>query len=385
MTLAYTDIYQAWKNDPQGFWGEVAKRIDWYKPAEKIFDPAQGPYGRWFAGAECNTCYNMLDRHIEAGRGDVPAILYDSPVSGTKASFTYSEVLEQVMRLSSVMQGFGIQKGDRVLIYMPMVPQALFAMMACARLGAIHSVVFGGFSADELAARIDDATPALLIASSCGLEANKIINYKPLLDKAIATAKHPIQHCLIHQREQCRCDLIQNRDHDYATLCSQAAGRHVACTPVLATDPLYILYTSGTTGKPKGVVRDNGGYMVALSWSMGALYGINAGDIFWTASDIGWVVGHSYIVYAPLLIGATTVLFEGKPVGTPDAGTFWRVAAEHKVKVLFTAPTALRAIRREDPDGKLLHKYDLSNLEALFLAGERADPNTLEWAEQMLE
>ncbi len=384
MTSAYPEIYQAWKNDPQTFWGKASALIDWYKPATKIFDPAQGPYGRWFAGAECNTCYNMLDRHIEAGRGDVPAILYDSPVSGQKARFTYSETLEQVMRLSAVMQDFGIQKGDRVLIYMPMVPQALFAMMACARLGAIHSVVFGGFSADELAARIDDATPALIIASSCGLEANKTVSYKPLLDKAIASAKHQVKHCLIHQREQCRCELITGRDHDFTELCEQAAGRDVPCTPVAATDPLYILYTSGTTGKPKGVVRDNGGYMVALAWSMGALYDIHAGDIFWTASDIGWVVGHSYIVYAPLLIGATTVLFEGKPVGTPDAGTFWRVVADHKVKVLFTAPTALRAIKREDPEGKLLHQYDLSSLEALYLAGERADPNTLEWAEQML-
>lgn len=385
MTSAYSHTYSAWKNDPLHFWATAAERIDWFKPAEQIFDPSLGPYGRWFTGAECNTCYNMLDRHITAGRADVTAILYDSPVSGQKAAFTYSETLEQVMRVSAVLQDFGIQKGDRVLIYMPMVPQALFAMMACARLGAVHSVVFGGFSADELAARIDDATPALIIASSCGLEAQKIVAYKPLIDKAIASARHKVARCLIHQREQCPADLHTGRDYDFSRLCEQAAGRTIACTPVAATDPLYILYTSGTTGKPKGVVRDNGGYMVALSWSMEALYGIRAGDIFWTASDIGWVVGHSYIVYGPLLTGATTVLFEGKPVGTPDAGTFWRVIADYRIKVLFTAPTALRAIKREDPQGQLLYKYDLTCLEALFLAGERADSNTLEWAEDMLQ
>lgn len=385
MNSVYTSIYQTWKDNPQDFWHKASSLIDWYKPANTIFDPLLGPYGRWFNGAECNTCYNMLDRHVEAGRGDVPAIIYDSPVSGQQASYTYSETLEQVMQLSSVLRDFGIEKGDRVLIYMPMVPQALFAMMACARLGAIHSVVFGGFSADELAARLDDATPKLIIASSCGLEANKIIQYKPLLDKAVATSKHRVNQCLIHQREQSLCELIEGRDFDYAALCEQAAGQYVPCTSVSATDPLYILYTSGTTGKPKGVVRDNGGYMVALAWSMDALYGIHAGDAFWTASDIGWVVGHSYIVYGPLLIGATTVLYEGKPVGTPDAGTFWRVIEDHKVKVLFTAPTALRAIKREDPDGILRQKYNLTSLEALYLAGERADSNTLEWAEHMLE
>jgi len=386
MPSTYHAVYESWKNNPEGFWAEAAKEIDWYSPAQKTFDKDAGTYGRWFAGATCNTCYNCVDRHVERGRSGQPAIIYDSPITGAQRIITYEELLEEVQALAFVLQEKGIKAGDRVVIYMPMVPEAAIAMLACARLGAIHSVVFGGFAASELATRIDDATPKLIISSSCGIEPGRIIAYKPLLDEAIAMAKNKPQTCLILQREQQTCDLIEGRDFDYGELVGEAKSSHeeVPCVPVLATDPLYILYTSGTTGQPKGVVRDNGGHMVALKWSMKGVYNIEPGEVFWAASDVGWVVGHSYIVYAPLMHGCTTILFEGKPVGTPDAGTFWRVIAEHGVSTLFTAPTAFRAIKKEDPEGELISDYDLSQFRALFLAGERADPDTIQWAEQKL-
>ncbi len=387
MSAQYKDVYNSWKQDPEGFWGEAAKAIDWFKPADKIFDADLDVYGRWYAGAECNTCYNAVDRHADGERGDQDAIIYDSPITGSSAKFTYKEVKAQVQALAAVLQDQGVEKGDRVIIYMPMIPQAAFAMLACARIGAIHSVVFGGFAANELATRLNDAKPKAIISASCGIEPGRVIAYKPLLDEAIELAEHKPTSCVVFQREQLTCDLIDGRDVDYAAGVAAAieAGREVPCVPVAATDPLYVLYTSGTTGQPKGVVRDNGGHMVALSWSMKNLYDIKPGEVFWAASDVGWVVGHSYIVYAPLVHGATTVLFEGKPVGTPDAGTFWRVIDEHNVVSLFTAPTAFRAIKKEDPNGEFIGKYDLSKLRTLFLAGERADPDTVQWAEDMLK
>jgi propionyl-CoA synthetase len=387
MSAQYKDVYNSWKQDPEGFWGEAAKAIDWFKPADKIFDADLDVYGRWYAGAECNTCYNAVDRHADGERGDQDAIIYDSPITGSSAKFTYKEVKAQVQALAAVLQDQGVEKGDRVVIYMPMIPQAAFAMLACARIGAIHSVVFGGFAANELATRLNDAKPKAIISASCGIEPGRVIAYKPLLDEAIELAEHKPTSCVVFQREQLACDLIEGRDVDYAAGVAVAieAGREVPCVPVAATDPLYVLYTSGTTGQPKGVVRDNGGHMVALSWSMKNLYDIKPGEVFWAASDVGWVVGHSYIVYAPLVLGATTVLFEGKPVGTPDAGTFWRVIDEHNVVSLFTAPTAFRAIKKEDPNGEFIGKYDLSKLRTLFLAGERADPDTVQWAEDMLK
>jgi propionyl-CoA synthetase len=387
MSAQYKDVYNSWKQDPEGFWGEAAKAIDWFKPADKIFDADLDVYGRWYAGAECNTCYNAVDRHADGERGDQDAIIYDSPITGSSAKFTYKEVKAQVQALAAVLQDQGVEKGDRVVIYMPMIPQAAFAMLACARIGAIHSVVFGGFAANELATRLNDAKPKAIISASCGIEPGRVIAYKPLLDEAIELAEHKPTSCVVFQREQLACDLIEGRDVDYAAGVAVAieAGREVPCVPVAATDPLYVLYTSGTTGQPKGVVRDNGGHMVALSWSMKNLYDIKPGEVFWAASDVGWVVGHSYIVYAPLVHGATTVLFEGKPVGTPDAGTFWRVIDEHNVVSLFTAPTAFRAIKKEDPNGEFIGKYDLSKLRTLFLAGERADPDTVQWAEDMLK
>jgi propionyl-CoA synthetase len=373
--------------DPEGFWGDAAREIDWIEPPKKVFDPSMGLYGRWFAGAVVNTCYNALDRHVANGRADQVALIHDSPLAGAVTKLTYAEMLHEVQVLGAVMQDFGVGKGDRVILYMPMVPEAVVAMLACARIGAVHSVVFGGFAAKELASRIEDAEPKLILSASCGLEPGRIVQYKPLLDEAISLSSVKPDACLILQRKQQSCDLIAGRDHDWAELRTNAiaAGKIAGCVPVLATDPLYILYTSGTTGKPKGVVRDNGGHLVALKWSMWNLYGVKPGEVFWCASDIGWVVGHSYIIYGPLLHGATSIMYEGKPIGTPDAGAFWRVIAEHKAMALFTAPTAFRAIHKEDPDGYFIRKYDLSHLRTLFLAGERADPPTVEWAEQQLK
>ena len=379
----YRETYQKWLEDPEDFWATAAADVAWHRKWDRVLDASAAPFYRWFPGAELNTCYNAIDRHVEAGRGEQAALIYDSPVTDTVRRFTYRELQDQVARFAGVLAGLGVDKGDRVLIYMPMVPETVCAMLACARIGAIHSVVFGGFAAAELATRIDDARPRVVLAASCGIEVTRIIAYKPLLDAAIDAAAHKPERCVILQRPQLRADLIDGRDVDWEE--QVAAATPVACVPVAATDPLYILYTSGTTGVPKGVVRDNGGHLVALKWSMRAIYGIEPGDVYWAASDVGWVVGHSYIVYAPLFHGATTILYEGKPVGTPDAGAFWRVIAEHQVRVLFTAPTAFRAIKRDDPDGVLLKQYDLQCLDALFLAGERCDPATLEWAEQHLQ
>ncbi len=386
MTSQYAEAYQGWKNDPERFWAEAAKEIDWFSPATKTFDADEGVYGRWFTGATCNTCYNCVDRHVENGRADQPAIIYDSPITGNKRTLTYRDLLIETMALGNVMKNHGVGKGDRVIIYMPMIPEAAIAMLACARIGAIHSVVFGGFAASELATRIDDSSPKFIISASCGIEPNRVVAYKPLLDEAIEIATNKPQATLILQRNQETCSLVEGRDFDYADEMTNAreAADTLPCEHVLATDPLYILYTSGTTGQPKGVIRDNGGHMVALKWTMKAIYDVDPGEVYWAASDVGWVVGHSYIVYAPLLHGATTILFEGKPVGTPDAGTFWRVIEEHKVETLFTAPTAFRAIKGQDPEGQFIKKYDLSHFRNLFLAGERADPDTIHWAERML-
>jgi propionyl-CoA synthetase len=382
----YHAIYQQWKDDPEGFWGEAAQAVTWDKPFTSVFDPSMGRYGRWFAGGACNTAYNCLDRHVEKGNGEVAALIYDSPVTGSKRTYTYRELRDEVATFAAVLADQGVVKGDRVILYMPMIPEAVIAMLACARLGAIHSVVFGGFAANELATRIDDAKPKLIVSASCGVEPGRIVKYKPLLDAAIAMSPSKPQGCIILQRPQQTCELGPAYDHDWTALvtAARAAGKQAPCVSVAATDPLYILYTSGSTGQPKGVVRDHGGHMVALQWTMEAIYGVKPGDVFWAASDVGWVVGHSYIVYAPLLNGSTTIVYEGKPVGTPDPGAFWRVCAEHNVTVLFTAPTAFRAIKKEDPDGKHIGKYDLSNFRTLFLAGERADPDTVKWAEQKL-
>jgi propionyl-CoA synthetase len=382
----YAETYEFWRRDPEGFWGEAAALIDWFKPATSVFDASLGAYGRWFSGATCNTCHNAVDRHVLNGRGEDTAVIYDSPLTDTKAQYSFVELQREVEALAAVMRDLGIGKGDRVIIYMPMVPETLFAMLATARLGAIHSVVFGGFAASELAVRIDDAKPDLIIAASCGIEPGRVIAYKPMLDKAIEMARCKPTHCLVLQRPQATCEMVAGRDFDLRELVEhhRQASTKVDCMPVAATDPLYILYTSGTTGQPKGVVRDNGGHMVALAWSMGAIYDIKPGEVFWAASDFGWVVGHSYITYAPLLAGVTTLIYEGKPVGTPDPGAFWRVIAEHKVAALFTAPTAFRAIRKEDPEGVHIKKYDLSAFRCLYLAGERADPPTIRWAEEKL-
>ncbi len=386
-TSRYPAVYARWQRDPEGFWREAAQAIDWYEKPVETFDPDAGIYGRWFTGGVCNTCWNALDRHVLAGRNDQPALIYDSPVTNTKQTFTYGRMLSEVQLLGAMLRDFGVKKGDVVILYMPMVPEAVFAMLACARIGAIHSVVFGGFAPKELATRIDDARPKVILSASCGIEGARVVAYKPLLDEAIKLARHKPDACLILQRPQCEAALVEGRDHDWRETWEHAVNyaKTSECVPVLATDPLYILYTSGTTGIPKGVVRDNGGHMVALQWSMQNLYGVKPGEIWWCASDIGWVVGHSYIVYAPLFHGATSVMYEGKPVGTPDAGAFWRVCADHSVVALFTAPTAFRAIRKEDPDGKLLRQYDLSKFRTLFLAGERADPPTIQWAEEMLK
>ena len=383
----YHEVYARSLADPEGFWAEAAKEIDWIEPAKLIFDPAAGTYGRWFAGAVVNTCYNALDRHVARGRADQVALIHDSPLTNTITRLTYAELLKEVQTLAAVMQDLGVTKGDRVILYMPMVPEAVVAMLACARIGAVHSVVFGGFAAKELATRIDDARPKLIFSASCGIEPGRIVHYKPLLDEAIKLAAAKPAACIILQRPQQACDLVSERDYDWASLRHGAlvAGKLAPCVPVFATDPLYILYTSGTTGVPKGVVRDNGGHLVALKWSMFNLYGVNPGEVWWCGSDIGWVVGHSYIVYGPLFHGATSIMYEGKPVGTPDAGAFWRVISEHKAVALFTAPTAFRAIKKEDPDGTLIGTYDLSSFRTLFLAGERADPPTVGWAEAQLK
>ncbi|MFV0367879.1 MAG: propionyl-CoA synthetase [Hyphomicrobiaceae bacterium] len=383
----YAEVYANWQKNPEAFWAEAAKDISWYKLWDKVLDPYAGHYGSWFAGAECNTTYNCLDRHVEAGRGDQNALIYDSPVTGTQKTYTYSQLTDEVATIAAVLTDLGVGKGDRVIIYMPMIAEAVMAMLACARIGAIHSVVFGGFAASELATRINDAKPVVVMAASCGIETARVIPYKPLLDKAIELSEHKPSACLILQRPQAEATMIEGRDHDWAKSVTKAKaeGRKSGCVPVAATDPLYVLYTSGTTGRPKGVVRDNGGHMVALAWTMQNLYGIKPGEVFWTASDVGWVVGHSYICYAPLLHGATTVVYEGKPVGTPDAGAFWRMISEHKVSAFFTAPTAFRAIKKEDPKGEFIAKYDLSCLRTLFLAGERADPETIKWAEAQLK
>jgi propionyl-CoA synthetase len=383
----YHEVYARWQRDPEGFWGEAAAEIDWFEPPKAVFDPKAGIYGRWFVGGVTNTCFNAVDRQVNAGRGDQAAIIYDSPLAGTKRVLTYHRVLTETQVLASMLRDLGVAKGDRVILYMPMVPEAVIAMLACARIGAVHSVVFGGFAARELATRIDDAKPKLILSASCGLEPGRIVHYKPLLDEAIAIAAHKPDACLILQRPQAEATMTPGRDHDWAAMRDHAlvhARSVYECVPVAATDPLYILYTSGTTGQPKGVVRDNGGHMVALKWSMKYLYGVEPGETWWAASDIGWVVGHSYIVYGPLFHGATAILYEGKPVGTPDAGAYWRVISEHNVVAMFTAPTAFRAIKKEDSQGKFLSKYDLTKFRTLFLAGERADPDTLVWAEKLL-
>ena len=386
----YRDLFDASITDPAGFWADAATAVTWTREPQRILDDSNPPFYRWFPDAELNTCANALDRHVYGGqersdsgisyggRADQPALIYDSAVTDTKRVYTYAELLDETARFAGALRGLGVGKGDRVVIYMPMIPEAVIAMLACARLGAVHSVVFGGFAPHELAVRIDDVRPTVIVSASCGIEPTRVVEYKPMLDAAIAAVEHPPTHCVVVQRDRHRCDLIEGRDVEWADV--MASAQPVDPVPVAATDPLYVLYTSGTTGKPKGIVRDNGGHAVALLWSMRHIYDIAPGDVFWAASDVGWVVGHSYIVYAPLLLGATTVLYEGKPVGTPDPGAFWRVASEHGVKALFTAPTAIRAIRKEDPEAKYLADYDLSGMKYLFLAGERLDPDTYHWA-----
>ncbi|MCJ2112149.1 AMP-binding protein [Methylobacterium sp. E-025] len=381
----YADVHAAAMRDPEGFWLDAAWAIDWATRPTRAFDAASGSYGRWFPDGSLNACWNAVDRHVAAGRADQVAIRYDSPVTGTKRAITYAELLREVSALAAVLGDLGVVRGDRVILYMPMVPEALFGMLACARIGAVHSVVFGGFAANELAVRIEDAAPKVVLAASCGIEPSRLVAYKPLLDAALAAAKHKPAACLILQRPQAAASLVEGRDRDWAEAVAAASGRSTDCVAVTATDPLYVLYTSGTTGKPKGVVRDTGGYLVALAWSMPNLYGVQPGETYFCASDIGWVVGHSYIVYAPLLHGCTTVLYEGKPVGTPDPGAFWRVVAETGTVCLFTAPTALRAIKKEDPKGTYVAGHDLSRFRTLFLAGERADPDSVAWAERVLD
>lgn len=378
----YDDIYRRSVIDRDAFWAEAAAEIDWFKPWDKVVDDSKAPFYRWFAGAELNTCYNALDRHVAAGRAEQAALIYDSPVTGTVQIITYREMLQQVSHFAGALRKLGVEKGDRVIVYMPMVPQAVVAMLACARLGAIHSVVFGGFAPQELATRINDAAPKAVVSASCGIEVAKVIPYKPLLDQALEMATHKPTACVILQRPQVTATLLPGRDHDWEEVVAAASA--VDCVPVAANHPLYILYTSGTTGQPKGIVRDNGSSCVATKWTMQNFYTIQPGEIMWAASDVGWQVGHSYITYGPMLHGATATLYEGKPVGTPDAGAFWRVISQHRIPVLFTAPTAFRAIKREDPHGELLKRYDLSHFRALFLAGERCDPDTMQWAEKLL-
>lgn len=382
MDGAYSKAYEVSIRAPELFWGEAAQAIQWYEPYRRVLDDSRAPFYEWFPGGKMNTCYNALDYHVDQGRGGQLALIYDSPVTNTIQRFTYHQLLEQVAKFAGVLMANNVSRGDRVVIYMPMIPEAVIAMLACARIGAIHSVVFGGFAAHELAVRIDDAKPKLVVSASCGIEATRIIEYKPLLDKAIELARHKPSRCIVYQREQVSAPLVAGRDHDWKEQMYEAFP--VMCTPVRSTDPLYILYTSGTTGMPKGVVRDNGGHAVALRWSMKYVYGMEPGEVFWAASDVGWAVGHSYMVYGPLLHGCATILYEGKPVGTPDPGAFWRVISEHRVKAMFTAPTAFRAIKKEDPKGEYLKKYDLSWLKYLFLAGERLDPDTYYWVSDLL-
>src|SRR5262245_45739504 len=382
MQSTYDAVYARWRDDPQELWAEAAEAIQWFKKWDRVLDASRAPFYRWFSGAMLNTCYNALDRHVENGRANQLALIYDSPVTQTIKTFTYRELLDDVARFAGALARLGVQKGDRVIVYMPMVPEAVVAMLACARIGAIHSVVFGGFAAPELASRISDAQPKLIVAGSCGIEVDRIIPYKPLLDKAIELASVKPERCIILQRPQEKASMIARRDLDWTEV--MAGAKPADCVAVAATDPLYILYTSGTTGMPKGIVRDNGGHAVALKWSMKYVYGLEPGEVYWTASDVGWVVGHSYIVYAPLFNGNTTVLYEGKPVGTPDPGAFWRLISQHGVSTLFTAPTAFRAIKREDPQGEYIRRYDLSRFRTLFLAGERCDPDTLLWAQAQL-
>jgi len=378
----YQEVFRRSLTDREGFWGEAAKAIEWYREPTVVLDASNPPFYRWFPGGVLNTCFNALDRHVRDGRGGQPALIYDSPVTGTGRVFTYRQLVEEVARFGGVLRGLGVGAGDRVIIYMPMIPEAVVAMLGCARIGAVHSVVFGGFAAHELAVRIDDAAPKVVVSASCGIEVSRIVEYKPILDRALELAAHKPDSCVIVQRPQAPAALTEGRDLDWRQ--AVAGAEPVDCVPVAATDPLYILYTSGTTARPKGVVRDNGGHAVALRWSMEHIYDSGPGEVYWAASDVGWVVGHSYIVYAPLLAGCTTVLYEGKPVGTPDAGAFWRVIAEHHVKTLFTAPTAFRAIKKEDPTGALARQYDLSGFRYLFLAGERLDPETYRWAGDLL-
>ena len=378
----YADIHRRSIENPSEFWGEAAEGIDWERRWDKVLDDSNAPIYRWFTGGRLNTCYNALDRHVAAGRGDQAAIIHDSPVTNSQRTISYSELRDDVALFAGALVKNGVKQGDRVIIYMPMIPEAVVAVLACARIGAVHSVVFGGFAPNELATRIDDATPSAIVSASCGIEPSRLVEYKPLLDQALEMSKHKPSCCIVLQRPQLEAELVPPRDIDWQDALASATPQD--CVPVDATDPLYLLYTSGTTGQPKGIVRDNGGHAVALHWTMKNIYGVEPGEVYWAASDIGWVVGHSYIIYGPLLHGNTTIMFEGKPVGTPDAGAFWRVASEHKVSTLFTAPTAFRAIRQQDPNGDFIPKYDLSSLRALFLAGERCDPDTLHWAEEKL-
>jgi propionyl-CoA synthetase len=378
----FEEVYRRSLEDPEGFWAEAAGAIDWDEPWERVLDDSRAPFYRWFSGGRLNTCHNALDRHVEGGRADQLALIYDSPVTGATATFTYRELRDEVARFAGALAAQGVERGDRVVVYMPLVPEAVIAMLACARLGAIHSVVFGGFAAHELASRIEDARPRVVVSASCGIEPATIVNYKPLLDAAIEMVEAKPERCIVLQRPQQEAELDPERDLDWGE--AVAGAEPADCVSVEATDPLYILYTSGTTGQPKGIVRDNGGHAVALAWSMRHVYDVEPGEVYWAASDVGWAVGHSYLVYAPLLHGYTTVLYEGKPIGTPDAGAFWRVISEHGVSTLFTAPTTFRAIRQQDPDGEQIGRYDLSGFRALFLAGERCDPETLRWAEEKL-